>query len=49
MTTNRRKISLALIFFFIALALLTVSHAQKATLLVIQGGTLIDAAGWAYR
>ena len=45
MKINNRKFLLACGLYFIAFALPIASHAQKATPLVIQGGTLIDATG----
>ena len=45
MKINNRKFLLACGLCFMALALPFTSHAQKATPLVIQGGTLIDAIG----
>ena len=43
MKINNRKFLIACVLCFMALALPFTSHAQKATPLVIQGGTLIDA------
>ena len=45
MKINNRKFLIACVLCFMALALPFTSHAQKATPLVIQGGTLIDATG----
>jgi imidazolonepropionase-like amidohydrolase len=45
MKINNRKFFLACGLCFMAFALPIASHAQKATPLVIQGGTLIDATG----
>ena len=45
MKINNTKFLISVFFCFIVLALPIVSHAQKATPLVIQGGTLIDATG----
>ena len=45
MKINNRKFFIACVLCFMAFALPIASHAQKATPLVIQGGTLIDATG----
>ena len=45
MKINNRKFLIACVLCFMAFALPIASHAQKATPLVIQGGTLIDATG----
>ena len=45
MKINNRKFLIACVLCFMALALPFTSHAQKATPLVIQGGTLIDGTG----
>ena len=45
MKINNRKFLIACVLCFMAFALPFASHAQKATPLVIQGGTLIDATG----
>jgi len=45
MATNHGKFFIALFFCVAPFALPTFSYAQKATPLVIQGGTLIDATG----
>ena len=45
MKINNRKFFIACGLCFMAFALPIASHAQKATPLVIQGGTLIDATG----